>query len=74
MIFKAIMLGALQDLISEWDSAEMDPQKVAQQLAGVLTTISDRLVPVKNVCKHSKPWIDKELSHQLKQQRTAKYM
>ena len=64
----------LQDLISEWDSAEVDPQQMAQQLVGVLTTISDRLVPEKNVCKYSKPWVDKELSDQIKQQRKTKCM
>jgi len=45
---------------------------MAQQLSEVLNTVVEQSVPTRCVCKHSKPWIRKELSEQLKRQRTAR--
>ena len=43
-----------------------------QQITEVLTCLSEKLVPTKVVCEHSKPWFTRELSEQLKGQRQVK--
>jgi len=37
-----------------------------------VNSVIDQLVPVKRICKHSKPWINKDNADQIKRQRRAK--
>ena len=43
-----------------------------RQLTEALTNLGEKLVPVKVICAHSKPWVTRELSDQLKKQRQVK--
>ena len=63
---------ALQSLLSEWENEEPNVDEMTKRLTATLCDIADALVSTKVTCKHSKPWITKELAEQLKGQRKAK--
>ena len=71
-LFCAESVEVLTDIIDYWDNHDVDIDVMADQLCDALTTLADNLVPVKTICKHSKPWINKEVAAQLKLQRNAK--
>jgi len=39
---------------------------MCQQLSDALTKLADKLLPIKNIFQHSKPWISKEISQVMK--------
>jgi len=63
---------ALESLLSEWENDDADVDEMTRSLTATLRDIADGLVPTKVICKHSKPWITKELTEQLKTQRQAR--
>jgi len=64
--------SALAELVTKWTQNDLDCRTMNQQITEVLTGLSEKLVPVKVVCEHSKPWFTRELSEQLKRQRQVK--
>jgi len=63
---------ALERLLFEWENDDPDVDEMTRSLTATLRDIADGLVPTKVICKHSKPWITKELTEQLKTQRQAR--
>ena len=61
----------VQNIIDHWDNQEVEVDEMAHQLSLALTSLANRLVPIKVICKHSKPWVN-EVVAQLKIQRYAK--
>ena len=66
--------SALAELITKWTQSDLDCRTMNQQITEVLTGLTEKLVPTKVVCEHSKPWFTKELAEQLKRQRQVKKM
>ena len=62
----------LESLLSEWENEEPDVDEMTARLTATLRDTAEGLVPTKVICKHSKPWITKELTGQLKKQRQAR--
>ena len=66
--------SALAELITKWTQSDLDCRTMNQQIIEVLTGLTEKLVPTKVVCEHSKPWFTRELAEQLKRQRQVKKM
>ena len=64
--------SALADLVTKWTDNDVDCKEMNQQITEVLVGLNEKLVPVKVVCKQSKPWFTGELSDQLKKQKQTK--
>ena len=70
--YKERTTKVLEALLRDWDQDQISGEEMNAQLIQALLQLADELVPVRIICKHTKPWISKELSDQLQRQRMAK--
>ena len=62
----------LKNLLESWKDADTDAEEAASEFREKLTALADSIVEFKTISKHSKPWVDRNISEKLNEVRQAR--